>query len=128
MYPRDLLPHHPYSRRTVVLQSKRPSALVSNLYDVSTDDHDLAVYKTGCDPEVWPPLAAISHLATCWQGGRLNPNWLTPPFVPLRSVRRIRDAFSYFIKINIPISSFDDQLFFQVVVLLSIYWQRKNRV
>src|SRR5262245_15074046 len=83
------------ARRTVVLQSKRPSALVSNLYNVSTDDHDLAVYKTGCDPEVWPPVAAISHLATCWQGGRLNPNWLTPPFVPLRSVRRIRDAFSY---------------------------------
>jgi hypothetical protein len=57
----------------------------------------------GCDPEMWPPLAATSHLATRWQGGRLNLDWLPPPLVPLRSVRWIRDAFSYFVKINIPI-------------------------
>ena len=89
--------------------------LEANLYDVSTDDHDLVVYKMGGDPEVWPPLAAISQAAMGRQGGRLNQDWLTPPFVPLCSVRRIRDAFSYFVKINIPISGFDDQLFVQVV-------------
>src|SRR5262245_7951761 len=68
----------------------------------------------GCDPEVWPSLAAISHVATRSQRGCLNLDWLTPPFIPFRSVRRMRNAFSYFVKINIPISSLDDQLFFQV--------------
>jgi hypothetical protein len=106
----SLISDHSYSR---LRAQHTPSALISNLDDVSTDDRDLVVYKMGCDPEVWPPLAAISQVATSWQGGRLNLDWLTAPFVPLRSVRRIRDTFSYFVKINIPISGFDDQLSFQ---------------
>src|SRR5262245_32334735 len=85
----------------------------------------------GCDPEVCASLAAISHVATRSQRGCLNLDRLTPPFVPFHSVRRMRNAFSYVVKINIPISSFDDQLVFQVSsppVLLSIQGKRKNRV
>src|SRR5262245_34994849 len=99
--------------RTIVFPVGSPSALISNLYDVSTDDHNLVVYKMGGDLEVWPLLATTSHVASRRQRGRLNLNWLTPPFVPLRSVQRICDALSYFVKINIPISGFDDQFLFQ---------------
>src|SRR5262249_11051935 len=98
---------------TVVVPSERPSPLISSLHHVSTDDHVLVVHKMGCDPEVWPSRSDISRrhpFAT-----RVSQFGLAdPPFVPFRSVRRLRNAFSYVVKINIPISSFDDQLFFQV--------------
>jgi hypothetical protein len=77
--------------------------LISNLYDVSTDDHDLVVYKMGGDPEVWPPLAAISQAAMGRQGGRLNQDWLTPPFVPHCNARWIRQGTRYNLFVSNPL-------------------------
>src|SRR5215471_3722580 len=81
-----------------------------------------------CDPEVWRSLAAISHVATRSQRGCLNLDWLTPPFVPFRSVDGCVMHFLTSSKSTSRYRVSTINFSFKCPVLLGIQGKRKNRV